>query len=140
MARKILVVEDSPDIARLLTHILSASGYEVSAAAEGETGWEEFQHFQPDLVILDVNLPGISGLDLCKRIRRIARTPVIMLTVQAEQEAVRQGLLAGADTYLSKPFEIEQLRAAVEYALRPRIRRLPQKEGEQGGAENPDRR
>jgi len=130
MAQRILVVEDSPDIARLLVHILGASGYEVSVEAEGQAGWAKFLRSQPDLVILDVNLPGMSGLELCQRIRRVGRTPVIMLTVQAEQEAIRRGLQAGADAYLSKPFEIGQLKAAVEHALRRRIRHLPKKEGE----------
>ena len=138
MAQKILVVEDSPDIGRLLVHILGAAGYEVTVEVEGLAGWEAYQRLQPDLVLLDVNLPGISGLELCQRIRRVSRTPVIMLTVQAELEAVRRGMLAGADAYLSKPFEIGQLKAAVEHALRPRIRHLPVKKGAEGGAENPD--
>lgn len=138
MAQRILVVEDSPDISRLLVHILGAAGYEVTVEEEGQAGWETFQRLKPDLLLLDVNLPGMSGLELCRRVRQVARTPIIMLTVQAEIEAVREGLDAGANAYLSKPFEIAHLRAAVEYALRPRIRRLPAQKRGEVGAQDPD--
>ncbi|MGB9723075.1 MAG: response regulator transcription factor [Chloroflexia bacterium] len=138
MATTILVIEDSSDISRLLEHILRQEGYQTFVADDGPAGWEAFQRLQPDLVLLDVNLPGLSGLELCQQIKRVSGTPVIMLTVQAETEAVRRGLRAGADAYLAKPFEIGQLLAAVEHALRPRIRPLPARKGGEGGAEGPD--
>ncbi len=138
MAQTILVIEDSVDISRLLQHILGRAGYEVVIADSGESGWRTFETLRPDLVLLDVNLPGIDGLELCRQIKKVAETPVIMLTVQAETEAVRRGLRAGADAYLSKPFEISQLMAAVEYALRPRVRRLSSKKEEESGSEGAD--
>ena len=139
MKQTILVVEDSPDISRLLQHILGQAGYEFAHAADGLLGWESFERLHPDLVLLDVNLPGIDGIDLCERIKQDSpTTPVVMLTVQAETEAVLRGLRAGASTYLSKPFEINQLMAVLEQALRPPIRRIAGKKGERGGAQNPD--
>lgn len=136
MAKTILVVEDSPDISRLLEHILRQEGYQTVVVDDGPAGWEAFRNLRPDLVLLDVNLPGFSGLELCQQIKRVSRTPVVMLTVQAETEAVRRGLRAGADAYLAKPFEIGQLLATVEYALRPRIRPLSVRKGEESGTEN----
>ncbi len=137
MAKTILVVEDSPDISRLVAHILRQEGYQTVMVDDGPAGWEAFQHLRPDLVLLDVNLPGLSGLELCQRIKGVSETPVVMLTVQAEAEAVLRGLRAGADAYLAKPFEIGQLLAAVERALRPRIRPLSARKGGEGGAESP---
>jgi len=137
MAKTILVVEDSLDISRLLEHILRQEGYQTVVADDGPAGWEAFQKLQPDLVILDVNLPGLNGLELCQKIKQASSIPVILLTVQAETEAVRRGIRAGADAYLAKPFEIAQLLAAVEHALRPRIR--PLRKGGEGGAEGPGR-
>jgi DNA-binding response OmpR family regulator len=139
MAQTILVVEDSSDISRLVRHILAQAGYEVIVAETGPDGWDAFETSHPDLVLLDVNLPGIDGIELCRRIKkRSLSTPVIILTVQAETEAVQRGIRAGANTYLAKPFEISQLMAAINYALRPPIRRLTEKKGEEGGAQDPD--
>lgn len=139
MAQTILVVEDSSDISRLVRHILAQAGYEVIVAENGPDGWDAFEKAQPNLVILDVNLPGIDGIELCRRIKQASlKTPVIMLTVQAETEAVQRGIRAGANTYLSKPFEINQLMGAINYALRPSIRRLRDKKEEEGEAQDPD--
>jgi two-component system response regulator MtrA len=139
MSRAILVVEDSPDIIRLVCHILEQAGYEVSAADTGLAGWEAFETKRPDLVLSDVNLPGLSGIELCERIKQVSpSTPVILLTVQAESEAIQRGLQAGANAYLSKPFEITRLIETVEYALKPRIRRLSTLEGKDSGAKSPD--
>ncbi len=139
MVKTILVVEDSPDISRLLEHILGQAGYRVLVVDNGLDGWTTFRDVRPDLVLLDVNLPGISGLELCQRIKEATATPVIMLTVQAEFEAVRRGLRAGADAYLSKPFEIAQLMASLEHALRPRVRRIGGRKEEEGAAQDLDR-
>jgi CheY-like chemotaxis protein len=139
MAQKILIVEDSSDISRLVRHILAQAGYEVLVAEDGPAGWEAFERIHPDLALLDVNLPGLDGIELCRRIKQASpTTPVIILTVQAESEAVQRGLRAGANTYLAKPFEIAQLMAAINYALRPPIRRLGEKKGEEGGAQSLD--
>ncbi len=140
MSPTILVVEDSPDISRLLRHILGQAGYEFFHAEDGLLGWESFTRLQPDVVLLDVNLPGLDGIELCRRIKQSSpKTPVIMLTVQAESEAVQRGLRAGATTYLAKPFEINQLMAALDNALRPPIRRLGNRKGEESGAQDSDR-
>jgi len=139
MAQTILIVEDSSDISRLVRHILSQAGYEVLVAENGPDGWAAFEEVHPDLVLLDVNLPGIDGIELCRRMKQASRsTPVIILTVQAETEAVQRGIRAGANTYLAKPFEISQLMAAIQYALRPPIRRLGDKQGEDSGVQNTD--
>jgi DNA-binding response OmpR family regulator len=139
MAQTILVVEDSSDISRLVRHILAQAGYNVIVAENGPDGWDAFEQSQPDLVLLDVNLPGIDGIELCRRMKKASlSTPVIILTVQAETEAVQRGIRAGANTYLAKPFEINQLMAAINYALRPPIRRLGEKKGEEGGAQDTD--
>jgi DNA-binding response OmpR family regulator len=139
MAYKILVVEDSPDIGRLLRHVLSRAGYDVYMENEGPAGWNAFLQLRPDLVLLDVNLPGISGLEVCQRIKNSANTPVIVLTVQAEIEAAERGIQAGADAYLAKPFEIPKLIAAVEDLLRPRIQRLSSTKGGHVGTEDSGR-
>jgi len=141
MAQKILIVEDSSDISRLVRHILTEAGYDVTVAEDGQGGWDAFERDRPDLALLDVNLPNVDGIELCRRIKQASSaTPVIMLTVQAETEAVQRGIRAGANTYLAKPFEISQLMAAVTYALRPPIRRLSDRKGEEGGTQDPDRR
>ena len=133
--KTILIVEDSSDISRLVRHILTQAGYQVTVAEDGPQGWDAFERIHPDLALLDVNLPGIDGIELCRRIKQASpMTPVIILTVQAETEAVQRGIRAGANTYLAKPFEISQLMAAVDYALRPPIRHLSSKKGEEGGA------
>lgn len=139
MSPTVLVVEDSPDISRLLRHILGQAGYEFLHAEDGLLGWESFVQLHPDVVLLDVNLPGLDGIELCRRIKQTSpKTPVIMLTVQAESEAVQRGLRAGATTYLAKPFEINQLMAALDNALRPPIRRLESRRSEERGAQDPD--
>lgn len=130
---KILVVEDSPDISRLVRHILTQAGHQVLAAENGAAGWDIFQQEQPDLVLLDINLPGLNGLEICRRIKEIASTPVIILTVRAESESVSRGMLVGADYYLTKPFEIDELTTTVKRALRPQIRRLTKKQGDSSG-------
>jgi len=138
MGHTILVVEDSSDISRLVRHILTQAGYEVIIAENGPDGWDAFETTHPDLVLLDVNLPGIDGIELCRRMKRTSPSiPVIILTVQAETEAVQRGIRAGANTYLAKPFEIGQLMGAINYALRPPIRRLSDKKRIEG--EDPDR-
>ncbi len=116
---RILVIEDSADIRRLLEHVLRRAGYEVISECEGPAGWECFQRVQPDLVLLDVNLPGLDGVAVCRRIKRHSNTPVILLTVQAESEAARRGIEAGADAYLTKPFEIPYLLTTIGDILRP---------------------
>lgn len=137
-AHSILVVDDSPDISRLLSHILTQAGYQVTVADNGEAGWAAFRILRPALALLDVNMPGLDGLELCRRIKQSSPIPVILLTVRAEVEAMHQGRGAGADAYLSKPFEIGLLMSTVERLLRrPQVShptRSKEEEGAQQGA------
>lgn len=115
---KILVVDDAPQVRRTLLATLSAEGYTVYQARTGEEALEQFRATPPDIVLLDVNMPGMGGLEACREIRRTSKAPIIMLTVrEAEQDKVR-ALDAGADDYVTKPFGMPELLARVRAALR----------------------
>jgi two-component system KDP operon response regulator KdpE len=114
----ILVVDDEPQIRRVLRTTLSFRGYEISEAASGEEALELVRKVKPDLILLDVNLPGISGIETCKEIRRSSEMPIIMLTVRSAERDKVVALDAGADDYVTKPFGIEELLARVRVALR----------------------
>ena len=114
----ILAVDDEPQIRRVLRATLSAQGYTILEAKSGEEALDTIRHERVDLVLLDVNLPGISGLETCREIRSASDVPIIMLTVHnAEQDKV-QALDAGADDYVVKPFGSEELMARIRAALR----------------------
>lgn len=114
----ILVVDDEPQIRRVLRTIVSSNGYSVAEAKSGEEALEKIREARPDLVLLDVNLPGISGLDTCREIRRSVDIPIIMLTVRNSERDKVQALDAGADDYVVKPFGAEELLARIRAALR----------------------
>jgi two-component system KDP operon response regulator KdpE len=114
----ILVVDDEPQIRRVLRTTLSFRGYEITEAATGEEAVELARRLKPDLILLDVNLPGISGIETCKEIRRGSETPIIMLTVRNAERDKVVALDAGADDYVTKPFGIEELLARVRASLR----------------------
>jgi two-component system, OmpR family, KDP operon response regulator KdpE len=115
---KILVVDDEPQIRRMMRVTLSGSGYQVFEARSGEDALDKFRTHLPDLVILDLNMPGMDGLEVCREIRSTSEVPIIVLTVRnAEQEKVR-ALDAGADDYVTKPFGIPELLARIRAALR----------------------
>ena len=119
--KHILVIEDDPDIVELLRFNLERESYRVTSATTGAEGWSELQREQPDLVILDLMLPEISGFDLCRRLRRDARyqnLPVIMLTARSEEADVIAGIELGADDYITKPFSPRELVARVGAVLR----------------------
>jgi len=108
--RKILLVEDEQKIADALKMGLTENGYYVEAAYDGNIGWKLFEQYSFDLIILDINLPGITGYELCKRIRnRNAQVPVIMLTALNSLNDKIEGYDAGADDYIIKPFEFKEL-------------------------------
>ena len=114
----ILVVDDEPQIRRVLRTTLSFRGYVITEAATGEEAVELARKIKPDLILLDVNLPGISGIETCREIRRSTETPIIMLTVRNAERDKVVALDAGADDYVTKPFGIEELLARVRASLR----------------------
>ena len=118
MDARILLVEDDPSIREVTALGLTAAGFGVSTAADGAEGVERWRAEQPDLVLLDVMLPRLDGLEVLRAIRREATTPVVMLTARADTIDVVVGLESGADDYVRKPFEMPELVARVRAALR----------------------
>jgi DNA-binding response OmpR family regulator len=118
MARKILVVDDDPDILRLLKAFLSSRGYEVLTAADGPGALESFAKDRPDLVLLDVMLPGMDGWEVLRRIRESGSTPVLMLTARDSKIDTIQGFTLGADDYITKPFDLMEVALRIEAVLR----------------------
>jgi len=118
MATSVLIVEDDRNIAELLQLYLEKEGYAVTVANDGGKGLEKFRAVQPDLVLLDVMMPIMDGWAVCKAIRSDAQTPIIMLTAKSETSDKVQGLKAGADDYITKPFEMREVLARVEAVLR----------------------
>jgi len=118
VSSRILLVEDDPSIREVATLGLRAAGFELATAPDGVAGLERFRADQPDLVLLDVMLPRLDGLDVCRAIRRESMTPIVMLTARADTIDIVLGLEAGADDYVSKPFEMAELVARVRAALR----------------------
>lgn len=115
---KILVVDDDLELCGLIGFALRQSGYLIVEAGDGPAALTAFDREQPDLVILDVNLPGMSGFDVCRRIRAESLTPILLLTVRSSEEDQVQGLDLGADDYLTKPFSPRTLLARVRALLR----------------------
>ena len=118
MARRVLIIEDDRNIADLLRLYLEKDGYEVAIALDGLKGVELFRSFLPDLVLLDVMLPGMDGWTVCRTIRGESKTPIIMLTAKSETEDKVFGLKQGADDYITKPFETKEVLARIEAVLR----------------------
>ncbi|MBV9507859.1 MAG: response regulator transcription factor [Acidobacteriia bacterium] len=120
-AARILVVDDEPQIRRIMRTTLTGAGYEVEDAKTGEEGLEKFREFRPDLVLLDINMPGMGGLAACRAMRADANTAIIMLTVRNAEASKVEALDAGADDYVTKPFSTPELLARI----RATLRRLP---------------
>ena len=118
MSARILIIEDEDRIRQFLQRGLSFEGYRVDAAAEGQTGLDLFRENPPDLVLLDLMLPGMDGLEVCRRIRAASEVPILMLTAKETIEDRVVGLDAGADDYLVKPFAFDELVARVRALLR----------------------
>jgi two-component system KDP operon response regulator KdpE len=114
----ILVVDDEPQIARVLKTTLASRGYDVRTAANGLEALEMFAASPPDLVITDLAMPEMNGLELCQRIRAQGETPIIVLSVRSQEEVKVRALDAGADDYVTKPFSIQELLARVRAQLR----------------------
>ena len=115
---KILVIDDEPSIINLVTAYLKPEGYEVYTAADGNAGLKAARVYKPDLIILDLMLPGIDGIELLSRLRRESDVYVIMLTARTEETDKIIGLSVGADDYVTKPFSPRELVARVKAALR----------------------
>lgn len=124
MTSQLLMIEDDARLAKMVVEYLGQSGFSVTHAADGEAGLEQLQLIQPELVILDLMMPGIDGLEVCRRIRAlqgdVARVPVLMLTAKGDPMDRIIGLELGADDYLPKPFEPRELLARVRAVLRRR--------------------
>lgn len=115
---RILIVEDDNDIVDVLRRTLRAEGYEVRSGGDGPQGLEIASEFMPDLVVLDLGLPGMDGLEVCAKLRENSEVPILMLTARADTEDRVTGLDSGADDYLVKPFERTELLARIRALLR----------------------
>lgn len=118
MPHKILVVDDDPGISEMLTLVLEAEGYQTVTVSDGAEAVPVFQREQPDLVLLDLMLPGMNGIDICRVIRRESSVPIVMLTAKTDTVDVVLGLESGADDYISKPFKHKELIARMRARLR----------------------
>jgi two-component system KDP operon response regulator KdpE len=116
--RRILVVDDEPQLTRVLRRSLSSHGYEVQVASDGEEALTTFNAWKPDVVITDLAMPHMSGLELCRRLRVISSVPVIVLSAKGEERVKIEALDAGADDYVTKPFGVDELLARVRVVLR----------------------
>ncbi|MCS6861041.1 MAG: response regulator transcription factor [Abditibacteriales bacterium] len=118
MSQRILIIEDEKPIADAVAYSLKREGFTVTVATDGESGLSLARTEKPDLIILDLMLPGMDGLAVCRAVRREARTPIIMLTAKAEETDKVVGLELGADDYVTKPFSVRELIARVKAVLR----------------------
>ncbi len=115
---RILVVDDEPQIARVLRTGLKTHGYDVRVAADGVSALETFGDWHPDLVVTDLAMPNLDGLELCRRLRELSQLPIIVLSVRGEEKTKVEALDAGADDYVTKPFGMDELLARVRAQLR----------------------
>ena len=115
---RVLVVDDEPQITRVLKTVLTSQGYQVRVAAEGESALSNVTEWRPELVITDLYMPRMDGVELCRRIRALSAVPIIVLSVKGEERTKVEALDCGADDYVTKPFGIDELLARVRAALR----------------------
>ena len=121
--KKILVVDDEAQIIRVLRHVLGAHGYSVRTAEDGASALEVFDEWHPDIVLTDLQMPNVSGLELCQKLRAVSDVPLVILSVRNEERTIVEALDAGADDYVTKPFSTNELLAR----LRSALRRAPEK-------------
>lgn len=115
---RILVVDDEPQLTRVLRTGLASRGFDVRAAADGLAGFEVFNDWQPNLIITDLAMPRMDGLELCRRVRAISEVPIIILSAKGEEKTKVEALDIGADDFVTKPFGIDELLARVRASLR----------------------
>jgi two-component system, OmpR family, KDP operon response regulator KdpE len=118
LKQNILVVDDEAQITRVLKTTLSTRGYGIRTAADGEQAMQTMKAWAPDLIITDLRMPNVDGLELCRRVRKESRIPIIVLSVKGEEAIKVEALDAGADDYITKPFSINELLARVRATLR----------------------
>jgi len=118
----ILVVDDEPQITRVLRTSLSAQGYDIRVANSGEMALEIMKDWQPSLIITDLSMPSIDGVQLCRQVRAVSQVPIVVLSVRDKEQQKVEALDAGADDYITKPFGMNELLARV----RANLRRVPQ--------------
>ncbi|RMD17370.1 response regulator transcription factor, partial [Corynebacterium gottingense] len=118
MQPKILVVDDDPAINEMLTIVLEAEGFRTASVQDGAEAVDAFHSFDPDLILLDLMLPGVNGIDICREIRRTSPVPIVMLTAKTDTVDVVLGLESGADDYITKPFKPKELVARIRARLR----------------------
>jgi two-component system KDP operon response regulator KdpE len=123
MPGRIIVIDDEPQITRVLRAALSAQGFDVRTANDPEEGLRLFSEWAPDLVITDLMMPGLSGVEVCRAIRTTSSTPILVLSVRDHERSKVEALDAGADDYVTKPFSIQELLARV----RAHLRRAPER-------------
>ena len=111
--QKVLVVDDEPQITRVLRHSLTAHRYDVRTAADGVSALDTFRDWHPDLIITDLQMPEMDGIEFCREIRKVSTLPIIVLSVRGEERTKVEALDAGADDYVTKPFGIDELLARV---------------------------
>jgi len=116
--QRILIADDEPQITRVLRTGLTTRGYEVRVAADGESALDTFKDWHPDLVVTDLAMPNMDGLELCRRLRLVSQIPIIVLSVRGEERTKVEALDAGADDFVTKPFSMEELLARVRATLR----------------------
>ena len=136
---KILVIDDEEDYTNLVRLSLEPEGFEVISAFDGQTGLKILQQELPELLILDINLPGLDGIAICHRIRnddRLRQLPIMMLTVRRKDEEQVKGLNTGADDYITKPFQPEELVARVKSLLRRSDKKREMKDEGRGKKNN----
>jgi two-component system KDP operon response regulator KdpE len=127
MAERILIVDDEAQITRVLRAALSAQAYDVRIANDPEEALRLFADWSPDLIVTDLMMPGISGIEVCRAIRKQATTPIIVLSVRDQERSKVEALDAGADDYVTKPFSIQELLARI----RAHLRRAPERNADQ---------
>ena len=127
--RRILVVDDEPQITRVLRVGLNGRGFDVRTAADAESALDTLADWTPDLVVTDLTMPGMDGIELCRRIRKRSQVPIIVLSVKNDERTKVAALDEGADDYVTKPFSMDELLARIRAALR----RVPAPEGASEG-------